>query len=415
MKAKDVFRPQGQPTVTLVREPVDEKSSVAFDDAVEEGGRLLRVVGPSKSGKTVFVQAKAEAAQKKLVRVSIAGIQSSGELWNRVLAEAGGDAEVVESRDSEATFGAETGGKVAAGVLIAKTEIEGKAKLDYSRSSGTARTRAADPLQTAIGLLAADHVWVFLDDFHYVKEDIQQELAQQLKHAAEEGVQLIIALIPGRSEDLIRKNSDLQGRIVDINFNYWKMEELALIAEQGFPAMNMQLAPGSASQLAREAAGTPQLMQAICLELCRAVNARDALAAPKEIDLTDDLLKQVFEDIATTRADFSGTIEQMLGGPPTRGQSRKIYLDSSGDERDVYELIVDALGLDPPQLKLTADELQARVDGLASTKVASVWESMRHISSLANGLHQEMKIDFGGELRWVSVLDPYLLFALRWR
>ncbi|WP_122347156.1 MULTISPECIES: hypothetical protein [Pseudomonas syringae group] len=412
MRATDVFKPQGTPTVTLVREPVGAKSSQDFDDAIEEGGKLIRVVGPSKSGKTVFVATKAH--DRDLIRVSASGIQAGYDLWNRVLASAGAVAQRTTSLELGGALGGEASAKASAGILIAKAETEGKLTADFSATRTVEKTHAADPLQTVVQSFARQNVWIFIDDFHYATPEIQRQLAEQIKYAAEEGVQLIIALIRGRSEDVIQANGDLQGRIVDIPFEYWDVDELSLIAEAGFPLLGVRLEPGSARLLAVESAGTPQLMQAICLELARDLDAREALAEPKLVEITADHVTNVCTKLANNRADFSSTIDQMRKGPPTRGTSRKSYPDSRGNARDVYELLISAFGMDPPKLRLTHDELQTRVNSLAGIDVASVWESVRHISDIANNMSKEIKLDFGGDLRWVSILDPYLFFALRW-
>ena len=412
MRAVDVFKPQGTPTITLVREPVPEEASRDFDDAIEERGKLIRVIGPSKSGKTVFVSIK--AAGRDLVRVSASGIQDGGDLWNRILASAGADLGRKTATELSATGGVEAGGKAKLSFLGTGGEAEGKTKAEVSGKYAVERTQAVDPLQAVITNFAEGSPWIFIDDFHYASAKVQEQLAEQIKHAAEEGVQMIIALIPGRSEDILRHNGDLNGRIVDIPFDYWDTTELALIAERGFPELGVRLEPGSAQILAQEAAGTPQLMQAICLELAREVGAREALADPVTFTLDKARVSAVCAKLASNRADSSSTIEQMRKGPPTRGTPRKSYSDADGVQRDVYELLIESFKLDPPKLKFTSDELQARVNSLARTEVASVWESVRHMTEIANNMSKERKLDFGGDQRWVSILDPYLFFALRW-
>ncbi|KPX34607.1 Uncharacterized protein ALO70_03148 [Pseudomonas amygdali pv. eriobotryae] len=411
MRATDVFKPKGIPTHTLVREPVAPAASISFDDAIEEGGTLIRVVGPSKSGKTVFVDTKAEA--RRYIRISASGLKNALELWTRVLASAGGEAERTTSTEFKGTVGGEAGAKASAGIVLFKAETEGKVKADVSASSSTAIVLATDPLHTVIQMFQDGAVWIFIDDFHYATADVRKELAEQIKFAAEEGVQLIIALIPGRSEDLLQKNGDLQGRIVDISFDYWNDDELSSIAHSGFPHLNIRLEPGSSVRLARESAGTPQLMQAICLELARELGARETLTTPITCTVEQDQVATICRRLANG-ADFSETIEQIRKGPPERGNPRKSYTDATGKTRDVYELIIDAIAIDPPQLKFTYTDLQNRVNLLAGEPVASVWESVRHISAIANNMGAEKKFDFGGDLRWVSILDPYLFFALRW-
>ncbi|KPY81205.1 hypothetical protein RA263_26060 [Pseudomonas syringae pv. tagetis] len=101
-------------------------ASISFDDAIEEGGTLIRVVGPSKSGKTVFVDTKAEA--RRYIRISASGLKNALELWTRVLASAGGEAERTTSTEFKGTVGGEAGAKASAGIVLFKAETEGKVK-----------------------------------------------------------------------------------------------------------------------------------------------------------------------------------------------------------------------------------------------------------------------------------------------
>lgn len=415
MRAAEVFKPQGTPTVTLVRDPLDEDAAQAFDDAIEEGGKLIRLVGPSKSGKTVFVDMRASTLQASLIRVSASGLADGADLWTRVLASGGAALQVETSEATEVELGASLTAKAKGTLFVATGEAGGT--VDASRKQLRDRTEslAVDPLQTVIRAFAGTSIWVFIDDFHYVRPEVQRQLAEQIKHACEERVQIILALIPGRSEDILQANSDLQGRIRDVRFAYWRREELAQIAEAGFPLLGILLEPGDALRLADEAAGTPQLMQAICLEFARYAGTRAGPLEPaRPVELNVEVVEISCRRAARGAIDLSKTIDQMRLGPPTRGNPRKAYPASGGSERDVYQLLIQAFGMDPPLLKFSASELQRRVDQLAGSTVASVWESVRHMAAIANNMNTDMKIDFAGDERLVTILDPYLYVALRW-
>lgn len=413
MRATDVFKAQGQPTVTLVADSQHPSMVQAFDDAVEEGGKVVRIIGPSKSGKTVFIHAK--AGPNNVVWVSTSGVAEPDVLWNRVLASAGVSYQVGTST----TLSVEGQGEASAGgggslFGLAKAEAELKASAAVGAARDSTRAVATDVLTEVIRNLAGQPTWVFIDDFHYASSELQVALGQQIKHAAESGVKIAMALVPYRSEDMLSKNSDLQGRIVDIRFEYWNVEQLAEIAELGFPQMGLRVEPGFAAQLAREAAGSPQLMQAICLNLCREMGARESMVPPVAVPEDDELVARVCRRV-TASVDRSATIEQMEKGPPTRGQVRNQYPVELGVSKDVYQLLVSALAINPPQLHFTYAQLQARVQQAALGQVvASWWESARHMADLANGIHGEVMIDYDGEKRMLSIRDPYLLFALRW-
>ena len=118
---------------------------------------------------------------------------------------------------------------------------------------------------------------MFIDDFHYITKDVQKELGQQIKEAAESGVRIVVASVPHRADDVVRSNTELRGRVTAIDTDYWKEEELAQIAYQGFQELNMDIAPPIMRRLTTESFGSPQLMQAIGLNFCFESGVRETL------------------------------------------------------------------------------------------------------------------------------------------
>ena len=220
IKATDVFKPQGVPTFTLVKDfgnnlessdcaELDDGESSndflpskieLFNDAIDEKGKLIRVVGPSKSGKTVFVTTMAEYST--IVRVSASGISNARELWQRILSVLGKAYDSLISTEVAGKVGGEATTKAATGIIFAKVEGEAKLVLEGSFKKISEKLKHNDPINSLIENVANEKIWIFIDDFHYASEHVQRELAEQIKFASEEGVQFILALIPGRSEDI---------------------------------------------------------------------------------------------------------------------------------------------------------------------------------------------------------------------
>ncbi|MEO6561710.1 MAG: hypothetical protein ABIN99_01510 [Nitrosospira sp.] len=81
MKAKDVFTPGRFPTVTYVEDHLVEKKQ-QLEDTLDAGSMLISISGPSKSGKTVFVEHV--LAKANLIQITGAGAKSAADLWLRV-------------------------------------------------------------------------------------------------------------------------------------------------------------------------------------------------------------------------------------------------------------------------------------------------------------------------------------------
>ena len=79
-----------------------------------------------------------------------------------------------------------------------------------------------DDLRQVVKEIGGSSFVVFVDDFHYIPKDVQKEIGQQIKEAAEGGVRICTASAPHRSDDVVRSNTELRGRVTAIDTDYWK-------------------------------------------------------------------------------------------------------------------------------------------------------------------------------------------------
>jgi hypothetical protein len=275
MKAKDVFTPGRFPTHTYVDDHLEEKSH-QLHDALDDGSMLVSISGPSKSGKTVFVEHL--LGKDNLIQVTGAGVRSTEDLWIRVFDIIG--TPITHSTVSGHTIAGTIGGKgsVEGSVLVAKSKGELSGSASYSEQNTSTSGAAIDLLQLLIKELSGADFIVFIDDFHYIPREVQSELAQQIKEAIRQGVRIICASVPYHSDDVIRSNPDLRGRIFSIDFDYWGEDFLKKIAFKGFDKLNIVHRVPMVDLFAAESAGSPQLMQYLCLNACYELGVREAPA-----------------------------------------------------------------------------------------------------------------------------------------
>lgn len=410
MKRSEVFTPTALPEVTFIEDHLVEKRKTLLQ-ALEMGGAVITLSGPSKSGKTVFVE-KA-LGKDNLVQVTGAGITRADALWKRVFDIIGTPIPATKSSGSAAQQA--VGGKVEGGVpLLAKGEVSVGA--NWSQSSGDVSDVAPDYLNLLIRELADSGLVVFIDDFHYIPDDVQTEIATLIKEAVRNGVRFICAAVPYHSDDVIIANADLRGRMVKLDFDYWRPAELAKIATKGFEALNVSVADALVSAFASEAAGSPQLMQALCLHLCFerdiAETAATRIGIASDLVLIDKVCK-----MTSLMGDYSSVIEAMKEGPKTRGEKRKNYALKEGKVLDVYPLVLRAIAQNPPELTIRYQNLIGRIQSLCDGDVpsgSSVTGACAHMSGIANGAANAAIVEWDGDSDVLDIRDPYLLFALRW-
>ena len=413
MRATEVFTPGKFPSVTYIDDHLKERSRI-LSDALETGATVISLAGPSKSGKTVFIEKN--VGKDRLVQVTGAGITEANKLWDRVFDIVGTPIEkrTTSSKGFEGSVGGKVGGE--ASVLVVSSTGELNASGKWSNSSAEQTQGAVDYLQLLIRELGGTDFVVFIDDFHYIPYAVQVEVANQIKEAIRNKVNFIVASVPYHSDDAIRANPDLRGRTVKLDFDYWKPDELSKIANRGFEALATNASPAYVMALAREAAGSPQLMQSLCLTTCFENDVRETQPAPKAIASDQEAIKKVCTRTAAT-SDYSSTVAKLKDGPKTRGQDRKSYLVKGGAVMDVYPLVLKAIAIDPPELTQRYPNLQKRIQSLCEKDQpsgSSVTGACDHIASLANDSENRNIIEWDGANDVLDIRDPYLLFYLRW-
>lgn len=404
----DVFVPNDTPTATYV-ERAELKLEDQLKNALQQSKILVSVSGPSKSGKTVLIDKCVPEARRVLV--SGATITSADDVWRSALSQMG--IPLPSTVQHEKTTG---GKKTASGSLgISKANKGG-----FSHENAQSYRKVQDSqnltstFELAVGKLKENQLCLFIDDFHYSAEPAREMLGRQLKAALESGCQIIAASVPYRTDDVVRTNVELRGRVVGIDSTYWRSSELKEIFSKGFHILNVNLPDTLAERLAEEAIGSPQLMQTMCLQLCYALEIKETFDERKRFSPSEETIKGVLAATAQY-TDFSKMFKALSAGPRVRGQERKVHSLINGKKGDVYSAILLALATDPAELSMPYDEIQRRVRDIcdgespAGSSVTGALEQMSIIAEAQQGEATPLIWD-GDNL---ELTDPYFLFYLR--
>ncbi|WAB92469.1 hypothetical protein OSS47_00365 [Pseudomonas citronellolis] len=409
MKASEVFTPGKLPEITYIDDHLVKHAQVLLDSL--DASMAVTLSGPSKSGKTVFIEKNIGA--DRLIPVSGAGISSADELWGRVFAVIGTPmpAKVTKTSGFQGTAGGKVSGKIP---LLVSGEVNTAGTWNDSTASQT--DAALDYLALLVKEVANTGLVVFIDDFHYINLEAREEISNQIKDAAGKGVLFVLAAVPYHADDAVRANADLRGRAVKLDFNYWNKDELLKIATIGFNALNIGMPFAFIQGLADEAAGSPQLMQALCLNSCYELGFRERQAQVVTPTADVALLSRVCIRTAQT-TDYTSIVNLMKDGPKTRGTERNSHLLKSGEVCDVYPLIVKAIALAPPELTIRYPNLQQRISTLCAKETpsgSSVTGACGHMCAIANASEGRNILEWDASHDVLDILDPYLLFFIRW-
>lgn len=393
LKSYEVFKPGMFPEYTYVSRVSSEvmlSYEFRLQQALKTPGYLTSIIGPSKTGKTVLCEKV--IGIDNIVSITGSDFKKSTDFWSIVATKVG---LAIEGEYSK--------------VNTSKENID---ENNIREKSSASREKYLSSKDLVIDFFKSNNLVLVLDDFHYASEELQFDIAYQLKDAIRKEFKVIVISLPHRADDAIRKNPDLSGRLNLINIEPWKIEELKEIAVVGFKKLGIEIEDSFAEKVAVESLTSPQLMQAICLNLSFLSNIDES----NKLDTT--LLNRSYETTTVNLSYYKDVIDKLKSGPPTRGQKRKKYKIKSGDYLDVYGIVLKAISLNPPLISITIDELKDRVDELIEgsndklekNKLKTTLEAIQDIINNSESIYQvfEWKDDK------IYIIEPLFLFYIRW-
>jgi hypothetical protein len=423
LQASDVFTPNDFPAWTYVERRQDFDSQVLL--GLKTPNMIISISGPSKSGKSVLLQKV--VGKDHLIRIFGPQITHPDGVWSAAL-DWMGSPDTSTSQNTQTLTDTNTYGWQASLSLPTLGGILGKA--DSTSGAATTASTASTfgrsgirQVQREIG--SSDYV-VFVDDFHYMDRELQVEVAKQLKAAAELGIKICTASVPHRSDDVVRANPELRGRVQAVDMEFWDKDELVQIAVSGFPRLNINIEMDVMLRLAIEACGSPQLMQSLCLQTCYRLNVLETLPTQRHYAVSDDDIKRTLVTTSAT-TDFSSLVEAMHVGPKLRGQERKEFIFTDGTVGDMYRAVLLALASAPPVTSLTYSALLGRISAICADIArvpvgSSVSEACAQIDKIAKksvvvdtGVQgmQPIEWDTTAHVENLNIAEPYFLFYLR--
>lgn len=161
--------------------------------------------------------------------------------------------------------------------------------------------------------ISATHPYVIIDDFHYAKSSIRQEICPEIRHLSNIGSHVAVIGVTSPPIADIRENHDLRGRIEHIELDPWNEKDLERILIKGIQRDIGDLR--GIGGLIAECFGSPFLMTELCLAYCK-----------KYLAEYDPRVEYIFENI---------TYEQVK-------DICRIIANTSVDNRNLYNFLVNS-------------------------------------------------------------------------
>ena len=411
----NIFTPNSYPENTYVEQEGKDLEE-NLNKALETHGEIISLAGPSKSGKTVLIENVVD--EDLLIKILGSNIDSKSTFWENVLTEMGVPHSLEETRESTEEVNLHTRVLTKLGLTqLLGTEAEAGAEHTQSNTSRKTEVYNQVGISKTIEELRNGDYLLLIDDFHYIDPAVQEEMTEIIKEVPHQEISLAVALVPHRSEDILRGNPDLRGRVQPLDIGYWNKNDLKKIAEKGFRKLNVDVYEQFKNKLATEAAGSPQLMQRMCLESCYVYDIESNENSPDRITVSKSDLRDIFER-TVGYASHERTVDILDSGKNSRGEGRTTWKFRDGSEGDYYNCILRAIAGNPVQRRFDAKELKSRINSFCvgnSPDMTQVKSGCGHMNDLCeNKLPGEMPLDWDKQKSELHIPDPYFLFYLRW-
>lgn len=341
--------------------------------------RHVAVHGGSKQGKSWLRTRVLPETDSILVQCTPASTAAS--LLQEALGRLGVSATLSMSatRDIRGTLDFSGSGEL--GKLIAKLKLAGSA----SGSLAHTKTEELAP----IGKTPADLLWVsstiaasgrtlVLEDFHYLAEDVQKELAFLLKAMGEYGMYVVVVGVWPQDHLLTYFNGDLDGRVEDIQLK-WDDNELSRVLKQGTSALNIEFDEVLLGEIVREASGSVGLLQRLAEQLCVAEKVFETAGGmrPKRIVAGSSFLTARGAVAAQMQGRFQTFADNFVRGMRRLPEGLEVYrhLLQAATEASDDELLA---GLDSAALLLRISQQ----DGGEAIRPSDLTQALERIDKL---------------------------------
>jgi hypothetical protein len=266
----EVFGVSASPILSYIeRDEVDTR----FREALNSDKHII-VYGSSKQGKTALVSKYLPYAENLLV--SLTPKTSVLDIYQTILSKSGVwvSTETTEKSSTETHIG--FGAKFRALIPIfgsGEVSTEGglKAGSDIEKKYEEIPINLELPQHVAdILKRVRSKKWIILENFHYLNDDIQKQLAFDLRAFQELGVRFVVLGVWREKNRMAQFNGDLLDRVVEVPVEPWAELDFRRVASKGAKVLNISFSDdllAAAIQASFSSIGVFQeLLKGICIE-----------------------------------------------------------------------------------------------------------------------------------------------------
>ena len=321
MRLEKVFGVSRDPLESYVERP---EVDVLLKSLIDESTRQILIFGSSKQGKTALLHRHVPEEQR--VTVHCGPTNDASDIYRSFLRQLG--VEIVTEKTSE------VGREVSASATVkftAKLPFFGKGEAEAKGEAKAANTDTVHSRLVEFNLSSAQdvaellqeakgkHKFHVLENFHYLPEAVQQQLAFDLRTFEDMGIRFIILGVWRERNRLQQYNGDLLDRIGEVPVEPWNDQDFKRVVQKGETALNITFSGPVVDRLFRESLGSVAILQELLKALCIRADVRETTEGNKKLITS---LQEVEAAVAEKAIEYAGrhirSLESIAAGARTR-------------------------------------------------------------------------------------------------
>lgn len=323
MNLEKVFGVSREQVATYIeREQVDSALKSALKDT-----RQILIYGSSKQGKTSLLHRHVGPEQR--VTVHCGPTTTAEDIYRSFLRQR--DVEIVTERSSGSSreMGVSISAKFTAmipffgsGSADTKGDVKAGAKQDEKRKAIEFNLANAQDVGELLHQVpgSTDFFYV-LENFHYLTDDVQRQMAFDLRTFEEMGIRFIILGVWRERNRMVQYNGDLQDRIAEVPVEPWENPDFQKIADIGSALLRVTFSREISDRIFTEAHGSVAVVQELLKKLCEKAGVAETVPNHQPVKHIDDaaLLDAAIEDkVAEYSARHVRSLESIAAGSRAR-------------------------------------------------------------------------------------------------
>lgn len=409
-KTSEVFGVSNEEILSYIeRKDVDD----LFINGVTQNKHII-VFGSSKQGKSALVNK--HLSEEKLVRINCVPKSQPSDIYKSILRQLNVQFELDTSTQTTIGFGGKGGLKAKVKVPLV-VEIEGDLEGDATKTQQTTvKTQTVEynlelpqDLSEILKKIGFQNR-IVLENFHYLDEETQRELAFHLRNFEDYNVLFVILGIWREKNRLAQYNGDLQDRLIEIPVEPWEKKDFERVIKEGEPLLNVNF-DKVLKRLTTESFDSIGVFQELCKESCLAANVKETQKQTIVIEET-----HLNEAINKKLEDYSGrhirSIESFI--QQTTKSSEKIplflaYYFINLLLTEKFEDIVD--GMKRKQIQENIQKVHHRPDDVRASDMSNFLHNIKE-NQLKKNITPPI-FDYDLSIRTLKIIDSTFYFFIR--